>query len=282
VLTNLGTLGSLTPIFVTSAHEYIWGEFEWYMPAVIAKFDSRAAKFFTAASFILATIGNQIAAGKLPVGNFQRGSCITHVHSGSYPFSNDVSGMCPKYINIFRGTIFISIFCVVSTPWNIIKNASGLLAFLSGYSCLMGPLAGTMVCDYYLIKKRKLDVDELYHDRGLYWYNAGFNWRAFVSFLVGFAPLIPGFAKSIQHTLDVGGAWKIYCFAWIFGFSLSMAVHYVINVYVSPATEALVEVAIYPPHVGDGGLPTVVEGESVKETPKEAYVAKEHEMNSPV
>jgi nucleobase:cation symporter-1, NCS1 family len=59
----IGTLGSLTPIFVTSAHSYIWGEFEWYMPAVIAKFDSRAAKFFTAFSFMLATIGNQIAAG---------------------------------------------------------------------------------------------------------------------------------------------------------------------------------------------------------------------------
>lgn len=27
----IGTLGSLTPIFVTSAHSYIWGEFEWYM-----------------------------------------------------------------------------------------------------------------------------------------------------------------------------------------------------------------------------------------------------------
>jgi hypothetical protein len=38
------------------------------MPAVIAKFDSRAAKFFTAFSFILATIGNQIAAGKCAFG----------------------------------------------------------------------------------------------------------------------------------------------------------------------------------------------------------------------
>jgi hypothetical protein len=34
------------------------------MPAVIENFDSRAAKFFTALSFMLATIGNQIAAGK--------------------------------------------------------------------------------------------------------------------------------------------------------------------------------------------------------------------------
>lgn len=73
VLPVIGTLGALMPIFVTSAHSYIWGGFEWYMPAIIAKFDSRAAKFFTAASMILATIGNQIAAG-------------------TYPFSNDVSG----------------------------------------------------------------------------------------------------------------------------------------------------------------------------------------------
>jgi nucleobase:cation symporter-1, NCS1 family len=65
----IGTLGALTPIFVTSAHSYLWGEFEWYMPAVIAKFDSRAAKFFTAFSFMLATIGNQIAAGTYPFSN---------------------------------------------------------------------------------------------------------------------------------------------------------------------------------------------------------------------
>ena len=39
----LGTLGSLAPIFVTSAAEYLWGEYIWFMPAVIAKFDSRAA-----------------------------------------------------------------------------------------------------------------------------------------------------------------------------------------------------------------------------------------------
>jgi NCS1 family nucleobase:cation symporter-1 len=80
----IGTLGALTPIFVTDAHSYLWGEFEWYvaipnfgsqtnfyryMPAVIAKFDSRAAKFFVSASFILATIGNQVAAGTYPFSN---------------------------------------------------------------------------------------------------------------------------------------------------------------------------------------------------------------------
>src|SRR5271155_1933564 len=68
----LGTLGALSPIFVTSAAEYLWGEYIWFMPAVIAKFDSRAAmvhlhlkpkliyKFFTGFSFMIATMGNQI------------------------------------------------------------------------------------------------------------------------------------------------------------------------------------------------------------------------------
>jgi NCS1 family nucleobase:cation symporter-1 len=169
------------------------------MPDVLAKFDSRAAKFFAAFSFMLATIGNQVAAG-------------------SYPFSNDVTGLAPKYVNIFRGTCFICLFCVVSTPWNIIKNAAGLLAFLSGYSCLMGPLAGIMICDYYVIKQRKLNLHEMYRDHGIYWYTGGFNLRAFASFFLAVGPLMPGFAKSIAVTLDVGGSWKIYSFAWIFGF----------------------------------------------------------------
>jgi len=232
-----------------------------YMPAVISKFDSRAAKFFVSTSFMLATIGNQVAAG-------------------TYPFSNDVTGMAPKYINIFRATCFISLFCIVSTPWNIIKNAAGLLAFLSGYSCLMGPLAGTMVCDYYLIKKRKLDIDQLYTDRGIYWYNGGWNWRAYVSFVTGFAPLLPGFAKSIDNSLDVGGAWKIYTFAWIFGFFLSMMVHYVLNTYISVATESLVEEAVYPAQARDVS-PPVFEGKDGEDgASKDGYISHEKEVTN--
>ncbi|KAF2453304.1 permease for cytosine/purines, uracil, thiamine, allantoin-domain-containing protein [Lineolata rhizophorae] len=256
----IGTLGSLMPIFVTSAHEHLWGEFEWYLPATIARFESRAAKFFTAFVMIIATIGNQVAAG-------------------TYPFSNDITGLWPKYINIFRACLFICVFCVISTPWNIIRNAAGLLAFLSGYSCLMGPLAGTMVCDYYIIKKRKLNLHEMYRDRGIYWYSGGFNWRAYVSFVIGFAPLLPGFAKSIDNDLNVGGGWKIYTFAWIFGFSISFLVHYVINTYVSPATEALVDVAVYPEQLYNGESPPSPASEEVSNTTKEEYVTKEREIS---
>jgi nucleobase:cation symporter-1, NCS1 family len=65
-----------------------------------------------------------------------------------------------------------------------------------------------MVCDYYIIKKRKLNVRELYNPDGIYWYEHGFNWRAFVSFLIPVACVMPGFAKAIDNNLNVGGAWK--------------------------------------------------------------------------
>ncbi|KAL6249639.1 hypothetical protein RBB50_003492 [Rhinocladiella similis] len=231
----IGTLGALCPIFVTAAHSYIWGSFEWYMPAVIAKFDSRAAKFFTAFSFMLATIGNQVAAG-------------------TYPFSNDISGLCPKYINIFRATLIISIFCVVSNPWQIIKNASGLLAFLSGYSMFMGAICGTMCAQYYLILNKKLNIHELYNGHGIYRYNrVGINWRAYASFFIAVAPLLPGFSKSINNSLDVGGCWKIYTFSCLYGFVVSGLTYYIICQYVSGVGEAKIDEAVYPPSRLQGG-----------------------------
>ncbi|KAK4096818.1 hypothetical protein N658DRAFT_479998 [Parathielavia hyrcaniae] len=258
----IGTLGALTPIFVTSANMYIWGTFDWYMPNVIANFDSRAAKFFTAFSFMLATIGNQVAAG-------------------SYPFSNDVTGLWPKYINIPRATLFISLFCIVSTPWNIVKNAEGLLAFLSGYSCLMGPLAGVMVADYYLVKKRKLNIHAMYQDgpEGIYWYTGGFNLRAFLAFGIAVAPLLPGFAKSIDPGLDVGGAWKIYAFAWLFGFVVALTTYVVMDLYIWPQTVSLVDEAVLPLQKGEVPSPGDVDSETVEGKDVPAKVVSEKELD---
>lgn len=172
--------------------------------------------------------------------------------TGSYPFSNDTSGIWPKYINIPRATIFLSIFCMVSTPWNIVKNAQGILAFLSGYSCLMGPMAGVMITDYYIIKKKKLDIHAMYHDgpAGIYWYTKGVNFRAWAAFCVGVGPSMPGFAKSIEPGLEIGGAWRPFTFAWLYGIAASSAAYYAVN-WAWPQTNSLVEEAVLPPQRGE-------------------------------
>jgi len=115
----------------------------------------------------------------------------------------------------------------------------------------MGCVAGVMCCDYYLIKQRKLDVRELYRDRGIYYYRFGINWRAFAAFFIGFVPLVPGFAKTIGNNLNVGGAWKIYTFAFLYGFMVCGLSYYVICTYISDIGVAKVDVAVYPPKVGD-------------------------------
>jgi cytosine/uracil/thiamine/allantoin permease len=47
----------------------------------------------------------------------------------------------------------------------------------------MGPLAGVMCSDYYLVRKCKLDVKELYNPNGLYRYSLGWNWRGHIAFM---------------------------------------------------------------------------------------------------
>jgi nucleobase:cation symporter-1, NCS1 family len=137
---------------------------------------------------------------------------------------------------------------VVSNPWQIIRNASGLLAFLSGYSMFMGAICGTMCSHYYLIVHKKLNIHEMYNGHGIYRYNnVGINWRAYTSFFVAVAPLLPGFSKSIDNSLDVGGAWKIYTFSCLYGFTVSGLVYYVICKYVSGVGAAMIDEAVYPP-----------------------------------
>jgi nucleobase:cation symporter-1, NCS1 family len=84
---------------------------------------------------------------------------------------------------------------------------------------------------------------------GIYWYgnNFGINWRAYTSFFVAVGPLLPGFSKSINNTLDVGGAWKIYTFSCLYGFVVSGLVYYLLCTYVSGVGAAKIDEAVYPP-----------------------------------
>jgi cytosine/uracil/thiamine/allantoin permease len=114
-------------------------------------------------------------------------------------------------------------------------------------------MAGVMVTDYYIIKKKKLNVHAMYQDgpEGIYWYTHGVNIRAWTAFFIGVAPLLPGFAKSIKNDLDVGGAWTIYTFAWIYGFTTASLSYYVINTWIWPQTASLIDEAVLPPQKGE-------------------------------
>ena len=51
-----------------------------------------------------------------------------------------------------------------------------------------------LIVDYFLLRKRKLSLSNLYtnSDKSVYWYTHGFNFRAIGSWLIGVLPLTPG------------------------------------------------------------------------------------------
>jgi len=224
----IGTLGSLAPIFVTNAGMVLYGEQIWYFPALIANFTA-LPKFFVGVAMAIATLGNNLAAG-------------------SYPFANDISSLAPKYINIFRASLIMAVFCIISQPWLIIKNGAALLSFLSGYSIFMASFAAILVVDFYIIRKKRLDIRQLYTVHGIYYYNYGVNWRAWLTFIISVTPCLPGLAANTNPNIAMPiGVLELFYMSWPFGFAVSSILYYVLCTYVSPPTETLVTEAVYPP-----------------------------------
>jgi hypothetical protein len=70
---------------------------------------------------------------------------------------------------------------------------------MDGYTIWLAPIAGILIADYWIVHNQVLSVPDMYRPHGIYAYNKwGTNWRAAVAFLVGFAPLLPGFAASVS------------------------------------------------------------------------------------
>ena len=88
--------------------------------------------------------------------------------------------------------------------------AGGLLSFL-------GPIAGVMIADYYLVRKRMLHTDAMFERGGEYEYSRGFNWRAIGALCAGAAVALVG--------LEVPALRGLYPYAWFVGFAVSFAMY---------------------------------------------------------
>lgn len=60
-------------------------------------------------------------------------------------------------------------------------------------------MSAILIADYWVVHKQVVSVKNMYLPNGIYKYNKyGVNWRAAVSFVVGFTPLLPGFAHTVS------------------------------------------------------------------------------------
>lgn len=80
------------------------------------------------------------------------------------------------------GVLIAGLIGVCVQPWNILNQ---LYTYLGYFGSFLSSLAGIMICDYYVIRKRRLNVQELYKADGQYRYHGGVNIAGMVSWLLG-------------------------------------------------------------------------------------------------
>ncbi|KFE62731.1 Cytosine/purine/uracil/thiamine/allantoin permease family protein [Hyalangium minutum] len=138
--------------------------------------------------------------------------------------ANDFANLSPRHISFKTGALITGILGIVMMPWKLLSSAETyIFNWLIGYSALLGPIAGIMIADYWLLRRKELDVADLYRPNGRY---AGTNWVAVVALVVGVLPNLPGFLKSVKLIEGPPGFFdEIYVYAWFTGFILAGAVY---------------------------------------------------------
>jgi NCS1 family nucleobase:cation symporter-1 len=188
-------------VAVTSATAIIFGQAIWDPVQVLARLGNPIAVVIAMLALLLATLNVNVAANLVSP-------------------SNDFSNLAPRLISFRTGGLITCVLGVtVFQPWKLLANYSNyIFGWLVGYSGFLGPIAGVMICDYFVVRKKILLVEDLYLRQGFYEFSRGINWRAIAALAAG-AGL--AFIGLVVPSLRV-----LYDYAWFVGFGMSFVVYW--------------------------------------------------------
>ncbi|MTE25413.1 NCS1 family nucleobase:cation symporter-1 [Winogradskyella ouciana] len=198
-------LYSFVGIFVTCAaiinfkDILIADDAPWDPVSLIAKFENPVVVIVAQVFMIIATLSTNIAANVIAP-------------------SNAFSNLWPKKISFKTGGTITGIIGILIMPWWLLNEISGFLIFVSG---LLGPVLGILIADYFLVRKKTMELAELYKEEGIYSYNkTGFNRAGMISLGIGvFAALIGYWVPALSF---------LYSLSWFTGFIISFVLYYLL------------------------------------------------------
>lgn len=204
-------LGGTMPLFafigvaVTSATVVIFGREIWNPVELLGHFTSTPIVIVSMLALAMATLTTNLAANVVAPANV---------------FSN----LAPRRISFRGGGVITGVIGILMMPWKLLADPSGYIyTWLIGYSALLGPIAGVMICDYFLLRRMELDLPDLYRS-GRYSFLRGYNWRAIVALAAGILPNAPGFLGRVV-SIEVPEFWvRLYDYAWFVGFAVAFVV----------------------------------------------------------
>lgn len=83
-----------------------------------------------------------------------------------------------------KAAVITGLAAVCTFPWKLVTNesAAGLALFIQIYSAFLGPIFSVMAVDYFIIRKKKLLLDEMYNPKGRF---RGVNWAGIIAISIG-------------------------------------------------------------------------------------------------
>lgn len=195
-------------VAVTSATVTIYGEAIWD-PVALAGRMGGIGVVVALAFLVIATLTTNLAANTV---------------APAYGFSN----LSPSNINFTTGGYITAGIGIAIFPWKLLATAGDyLFVWLVGYSALLGPIAGILIVDYFLVRGRSLDHDSLFRHTGIYP-----EWRAagLVALVVGILPNLPGFLHAAGIIGTVAPIFDtLYSYAWFVGLIVASALYMVLS-----------------------------------------------------
>ncbi len=207
------TFYSFIGIAVTSATVIIFGQALWDPVAVLSRLGSPVAVVIAMIALLLATLNVNIAANVVSP-------------------ANDFSNLYPRRISFRTGGLITCVLSiVVFQPWKLLANYSNyIFGWLVGYSGFLGPIAGVLICDYFVLRKKIILVEDLYQRGGFYEFSSGVNWNGVAALAAGAGVAFIGLAYPPLRVL--------YNYAWFVGFAVSFLAYYALMAARQPAAEA--------------------------------------------
>lgn len=193
------TFYSFIGIAVTSATVVLFGQAIWDPVVVLSRFSNPLAVVVAMVGLLLATLNVNVAANVVSP-------------------ANDFSNLWPRRISFRIGGLITCFVGIAMQPWKLLANYGNyVFGWLVGYSGFLGPIAGVLICDYFLIRRKVIVAEDLYQRNGTYEYSSGVNWKAIAALAIGCGVAFVGLLYSPLRAL--------YDYAWFVGFGVSFVTY---------------------------------------------------------
>ena len=150
-------------------------------------------------------------------------SASTNLIANFIPSQYTLINFIPSSLSLKGASYTIGFFgFLLGVFWLTFLSQIGILSMIDTLGAFFGPLFGLMICDYYFIKKNKLNNKDIYSldKNGIYYYSGGWHLKAVYSLILGFI-----FAAS---TIWNSNLMFLQSYSWIMGAFIAAIVYYLL------------------------------------------------------